>query len=125
MLFATGTFIGVLVLVAGVYWLMFERHETREQARLRKRLRAAVGPKMAKRVDFVKEAEKLSAVKPLDAALARTTGITTSLQQLLAQADMKLTVGGLVLASACLFLGAWLVVGWITRLQWLGLAVAC
>ena len=35
---------------------------------------------------------------------------------------MKLTVGGLLLASACLFLAAWLVIGWITRLQWLGLA---
>jgi tight adherence protein B len=36
---------------------------------------------------------------------------------------MKLTVGGLLLASACLFAAAWLVVAWLTRLQWLGLAI--
>ena len=48
-------------------------------------------------------------MKPLDAVLARTSGIAGSLQRLLARADMKLTVGGLLLASACLFLGAWLV----------------
>ena len=101
---------------------MFERSETREQGKLRKRLRAAAGPKTAKRIDFVKEVEKLSAVKSLDAALARTSRIAGSLQQLLARADMQLTVGGLLLASACLFLAAWLVIGWITRLQWLGLA---
>ena len=122
MLFVAGTFIGVVVLVTGIYWLMFERSETREQGKLRKRLRAAVGPKAARRIGFVKEAEKLSAVKGLDAALARTSRMSGSLQQLLARADMKLTVGGLLLASACLFLGAWLVIDWMTRLQWLGLA---
>ena len=82
----------------------------------------AAGPKAAKKIGFVKEAEKLSAVKGLDAALARASRMSGSLQQLLARADMQLTVGGLLLASACLFLGAWLVIGWITRLPWLGLA---
>ena len=43
MLFVAGTFIGVVVLVIGIYWLMFERPETREQGKLRKRLRAAAG----------------------------------------------------------------------------------
>ena len=63
---------------------MFERSETREQGKLRKRLRAAAGPKAAKRIDFVKEAEKLSAVKPLDAALGADAAESPgSLQQLL------------------------------------------
>ena len=35
---------------------------------------------------------------------------------------MQMTVGSLLLASACLFLAAWLAIGWITGLQWLGLA---
>ena len=105
MLFVIGTFVGVLVLVVGIYWLTIERPEAHEQGKLRKRLRAAVGPKTAKRIDFLKEAEKLSAVKSLDAALARTDRIAGSLQKLLARADVKLTVGGLLLASACLFAG--------------------
>lgn len=122
MLFVAATFVGVLVLVVGIYWVMVERPETREQRKLRTRLRAATSPKAAKRIDFVKQVEKLSAVKGLDAALARTSGVASSLQRLIARADVQITVGGLLLASACLFLAAWLVIGWITRLHWLGFA---
>lgn len=123
MLLVAGTFIGIAVLVTAIYWVMFERTEVREQGELRKRLRAAVGKKAAKRIEFVKEAEKLSAVKTLEAALGRTSGMTKVLQQQLTRADMKLTVGGLLLASACLFFAGWLVIGWTTRFKWLGLGV--
>lgn len=121
--FVTVTFIGVLVLVFAIYWLLFERWEAREHASLRKRLRKVAGPKAAARIDFVREAEKLSAVKPLEKVLGRSNRVAGSLQQLLARADMRLTVGGLLLGSACLFLAAWIVVGWLTRLTWLGFAV--
>src|SRR4051812_25088070 len=123
--FVTGTFIGVLGLVVAVYWLMFERQEAQGQSRLRKRLRGAAGPKAGKRIGLVKEAEKLSAVRPLDLALARTSRIAGRVQQLLARADVRLSVGGLVLASACLFAAAWLVIGGITHLTWLGFGVGC
>src|SRR5262245_5367238 len=123
--FVIGTFIGVLGLVVGIYWFMFERGEVREQSRLRKRLRATTAPKAAKRIGFVKEDEKLSAVKSLDAALARTSGVAGPIQKLLARADMKLTVGGLFLVSACVFLAGWLAIGWMTRLPWIVFAVGC
>jgi tight adherence protein B len=123
MLFIATTFVGVVALVVGIYWALYERAETREQTKLRKRMRAAAGPKAAKRINFVKEAEKLSSVKSLDAVLSRTSGITTSLRRLIEQAGMQITVGSLLLVSACLFLGAWFAIGWITRLHWLGLGV--
>ena len=122
MLFAGATFIVIVALVVGIYWLMLERPETREQDELLKRLRVA-GPRGAKRVEFVKEADKLSALKTLDAVLSRTTGLTGSLQRRIDQADMKTTVGGLLLISACIFLGASFVVGRLTRLPWLGMAI--
>lgn len=124
MVLVLATFIGIAILVTAIYWVMFERNEVREQNDLRKRLRAAVGPKAAKRIQFVRDAEKLSAVKPLEAALGRSSVmITGSLQKLLTRADMKLTVGGLLLASACLFFAGWLVVSWATHLKWLGFGV--
>jgi tight adherence protein B len=123
MLFAAATFVGVMVLILGIYWIMLERPESRVQGALRKRLRAAAAPLGAKRVDFVKQVEKLSSVKSLDAVLVRTRGVASSLQRLIAQADVQMTVGGLLLASAGLFLGAWLIIGRITRLSWLGFAV--
>ena len=98
MLFVAGTFIGILIIVIGIYWITFERAEALEQGNLQKRLRAAAGPK-AKRIAFIKDADKLSAVKSLDAVLARTSGISTALQQLLSRADVKLTVGGLLLSQ--------------------------
>jgi tight adherence protein B len=123
MVFVVGTFVVVMLLVLGIYWIMLERPETREQGALMKRLRATAGSKAAKRIDFVKQAEKLSALKSLDAVLARTKGVAGSLQKLLTQADMQMTVGGLLLTSACLFIGAWFVIDRITRLPWLGLVV--
>jgi tight adherence protein B len=122
MLFVGATFIVVVALVVGIYWLMLERPETREQDELLKRLRVA-GPRGAKRVEFVKEADKLSALKALDSVLSRTTGLTGSLQRRIAQADMKTTVGGLLLMSAALFVGVSLIVGRLTRLPWLGMAI--
>jgi tight adherence protein B len=122
MMFVVATFVGVLLLVLGIYWVMLERPENREQGQLRKRLRVAAASRMAARIDFVKQAERLSAVKSLDAVLARTRGAAGWLQRLLTQADVKLTVGGLLLTSACLLLGGWLIVGRLTRLYWLGLA---
>jgi len=122
MIFVAATFVGVLFLVVGIYWVMVERPEHREQNQLRKRLTVAAASKMAKRIEFVKQVERLSAVKSLDAVLSHTKGVASGLQKRIAQADVQMTVGGLLLASACLFLGGWLVIGRITRLYWLGLA---
>jgi tight adherence protein B len=122
MIFATATFIVVMAVVVGIYWVMMERPEAREQGALQKRLRAAAGPKGAARIDIVKEVEKLSTLKAFDALLTRTSGVTGSLQRLLTQADMKMTVGGLLLLSLCIFLATWTIIGRLTRLPWLGMA---
>jgi tight adherence protein B len=123
MLFVAATFVGILVLVVAIYWILIEHPEAREQDALRKRVRSVMGPKAEKRIDFVKQAEKLSAVKSIDAALARSNQIAGSLQRLIARANVKMTVASLLLLSACLLLGAWLVIGWISGLFWLGFAV--
>lgn len=122
MVFAAVTFIIVVALVVGIYWFMLERTETRDQDELLKRLRAA-GPKGSARIDFVKEVEKLSTMKAFDAVLSRTSGLASSLQRLIAQADVRLTVGGLLLMSMCIFLFTSVIVGRLTRLPWLGVAV--
>jgi tight adherence protein B len=123
MVFAAATFVVVLVMVMGIYWVMLERPEHREQGELQKRLRSAIGQRGAARIDFVKEVEKLSSMKAFDAMLARTSGVAGGLQRLIAQADMKITVGGVVLMSVCIFLFASLIVGRLTRLTWLGVIV--
>lgn len=123
MVLAAATFILITVLVVGIYWVMMERPEAREQGELRKRLRAGSGPRGAARIDFVKEVEKLSDLKALNAVLAHTSVVTGSLQRLIVQADVRMTVGGLLLVSACIFLGTWVIAARVTRLPWLGLAL--
>ena len=122
MVYVAATFVIVLALVLGLHWVMIGRPEALERGKLHKRLRTSLGQGPAKRIDFVKQVEKLSAVKGLDVVLAHTSGVTSSLQRLIARADMQVTVGQLVMTSACLFLGAWLLVAWSIRLPWLGLA---
>jgi tight adherence protein B len=124
MVFVVVTFGLVVSLVLGIYWVMVERPETLEQSQLKKRLRAggASARAAAARVDFVRQAEKLSALKPLDKVLAHTQGLSSWLQRLIEQADVPITVGGLMLASLCLFLFVWVFIGQITRLSWLGFA---
>jgi tight adherence protein B len=123
MFFAALTFVVVAVLVVGIYWVMMERPEAREHGELRKRLRAATGIKGSARIDIVKEADKLSKLKAFDAVLSRTSVLTGKLQRLIAQADMKTTVGGLLLLSLCIFLGTWTIVSSLTKLSWLGIVV--
>jgi tight adherence protein B len=123
MAITVATFVVIVVVVLGIYWILIERPESREQGELRKRLRGTLGPKAAKRIDFVKQAEKLSAVKSFDALLGRSSALAGSLQSQITRADMKMSVASLLLASACLFLGAWLVIGWLTRLPWFGFGV--
>ena len=41
MIFVAATFIGVLLLVLGIYWMMVERPESLELGKLRKRLTMA------------------------------------------------------------------------------------
>src|SRR5581483_3575060 len=106
----------------GIYWFMLERPETREQDELMKRLRVASGSK-AKRIDFIKQAERLSSVKAFDALLSRSKGLTGGLQRLLNQANIKMTVGGLLLLSVFLMLVVALIVNVITRLSWLALVL--
>lgn len=120
MIFAAITFILIMALIVGIYWVMMERPEAREQGELRKRLRGT-GPKGAARIEFIKKAENLSGFKALDTLLARTNVLTGSLERKIAQADAKISVTGLLFLSACLFFGAWFVVGTLTKLSWLGL----
>jgi tight adherence protein B len=123
MIFAGATFIVVMALVVGIYWVLMERPEAREQGELQKRLRSASGIKGAARIDFVKQAEKLSGLKAFDALLTRTSGIGGSLQRLIAQADLQITVGGLLLMSACIFLAGFGITTRVTRLPWLGVFI--
>jgi tight adherence protein B len=108
------TFAAVLVIVMSAYWLFIDRPETRARLGVRRRLRRTPVSQVA-RVDLEKEAEPLSSVPTLNRILEQRETVLVPLRRLIDQSGAKVTVGTILLATACLFLAAFLLLSWLTR----------
>ena len=118
------TFVAILMLVLGAYWLFVVRIDQSDEAALKKRLRAESPTKQAAtEFKLLKPVEQLSHLPHLNDALARMTHITAPLQRDLIQAGMKANVGTIILSSACLALLGFAVVRTLFFSTMLGLAV--
>jgi tight adherence protein B len=109
--------------VLGVYWLLQGQQESRERARLWRRLRSGPRTRAAVRPDLVKQETPLSRVGPLNSLLLRASAFVAPMQRTIDQADMRLTVGVLLLSCGCLGLASGLAVAWFTHFPWIGLIV--
>ena len=98
MVFVFATFIIVLAIVLGVYWLMLVRPETAQDSAVLARVGATA--KAAKAVALLKGPQRLSDMHSLDYLLARAGGLVEPLQRSIDQSGLKLTLGTLVLGSA-------------------------
>jgi tight adherence protein B len=108
------TFAAVLVIVMSAYWLFIDRPENRARLGVRKRLRRAPINQVA-RVDLEKEEKRLSSVPMLNRILESRETALQPLRRLIEQSGVTATVGTIVLATACCFLGAFMLVQWLTR----------
>jgi tight adherence protein B len=101
-------FVGVLVLILGAYGLFVTRPEQQEQRKLKRRLK---GTSQARQIRsaLVKEAERLSSLGPLEAALARVGNVISPVQLLIEQSGLKLSVGTFVLSIGCAVAGGFLI----------------
>jgi tight adherence protein B len=116
-----GTFIGVLAITLGLYWLFVIRDEDRSSAQIRKRLRRTVGTVAARRLELAKQEQHLSTVGSLNRLLTRATSISAPLEKLIEQADSHLTVGKFLLLSGMLSTGVCLLVTFVSGFRGLGL----
>jgi tight adherence protein B len=115
-LFVGVTFVIVLGIILGAYWLLVAQPEDREQSKLRKRLRPQGRLKaLATGEGLLKEAQKLSTVSMVDAVLRRSGGLTGPLQRLIAQAGLRTNVAVILLACGCLGMGVALIVTFMSR----------
>ena len=117
------TFLGILSLTLGPYWLLVVRPERQAQQAVLRRLRVARQPKSV-RVGLLKAAERLSAIPSMNTALTRSRAVLGPVERLIAQADLRMTVGTFVLSCACAAVLTFLVLHWLTREPLLALAVA-
>jgi tight adherence protein B len=95
------TFVLVLAIVMGMYWVLVERPEARESAELRRRLGPTAQPAKFSHA-LLKPEEKLSNVTQLDVVLHRAGQLIAPLQRVIAQSGLKVTVGTVLLACGCI-----------------------
>ena len=104
------TFIVVLTTLLGGYWAFIVRPEQQSKGFAIKRLKTYKSQATA--TGIVRAPERLSHIAALEGLLQRRAGVTSRIQDLLTQADIRLTVGAFVLACfASASVGA--AVGWL------------
>ncbi len=99
-LIALGTFVGILVLFWGLYWLVIVRDEDHAEAHLSKRLKAAIGKASSRHVGLLAKVEQQASNIGVLNRLLTGSAFTGPIERLLTQADSRLTVGLFMLMSA-------------------------
>jgi tight adherence protein B len=117
------TFVGVLVIVVGAYWMLIVRSEAKAQSHVRKRLKARVSV-LAPRVGGVMRQDRpLSSVKQLEHLLGRATRILGPTQRLIEQADSQMSVGLLLAMTGTAALAGYLLVTLLVPFRAIGVLV--
>jgi tight adherence protein B len=104
LLYVELTFVGVVAIIFGLYWLIIANPESQEQAALRKRLKGDKKGTVEARVTLTREEKPLSRIAPLDVALNQVEALNRPIQRLLSEADLDLSPGAFVLMTVASFL---------------------
>jgi len=121
LLIAGVTFVAVLAIILGAYWVVVVNPETRERGDLRRRLKVE---SLAKgRVQLLKDPEVMSGIGFLNTVLYRLGGLT-ALKDLLDQSGLPLTVGTFLLLTGVCALAAWVGALFYIPFWWAGPALA-
>lgn len=110
------TFVVVLSLILGPYYFLVLRAERAKRDSLRQRMFTG-GRRRSKdgRLGIAKEVDRLSGIGLLNTLLVSSGGLTDVLSRTIEQSGKRVTVGQIVLGSACLALG-----GFLLALRWTG-----
>jgi tight adherence protein B len=117
------SFVVVLTGILAVYWLFVVRPERQVQQAFWRRLKVKT-PAREVRSRLLKQAQQLSALPSLDAALRRGHNALRPLELLIEQSGNKMTVATFLLMSATCGLGAAYIIVQLTGSIWLGLGIA-
>jgi tight adherence protein B len=115
------TFVAILGIIYGAYWLFVERLDQSEEAALRKRLRPEPSSIAPKRFEILKPTQQLSSLNALNNALRQMGRLSAPLQRDITQAGLNFTVATLLLSSGCLAFGGYLAVRFFTLSTYIAL----
>lgn len=93
------SFVVILTGILSVYWIFVVRPEHQTREAFWKRLKASA-PSQEVRSRLLKQAQQLSAVPTLDAALRRGQGALQPLELFIEQSGLRMTIGTYLLLSA-------------------------
>ena len=117
------TFLMVATLVLAAYYLAVARPEQRQRSALLTRLQPGKKGAGAVRATILKEAARLSSVPAFNRLLTGKNGLVPPIEKLIEQSGVRITVGTLLLSSACLALLTYLLLAWLTGSLAAGLAL--
>ena len=119
------TFLLILGIVLGAYFLFIVRPESGDRSKLLGRLgKTSIKSDLLKPGDLERPSDRLSDVRAVQHLLSRTKGLSGPLDRLVTQSGLKITVGTLVMASLLAACTGYLLVKWLTYFTYLGLAAA-
>ena len=117
------TFVVILAIVLGAYFLFVVRPEQDERRKILRRAKVS-SPGTPTVTQLERPKERLSGVDAVERMLSRAHGVSGPLEKLVTQSGLKITVGTLVMTCALAALGGYLLVKWLTFYTYLGLAAA-
>ena len=123
MLIVALTFVLIMAIVFGSYYVFVLRPETQEEQALKTRL----GKGMLREVpigSLERPTPKLSNVGAVDMVLKRASAVSGPLERMVTQSGLNITVGTLLLSSAFAGCVVYLIVKYLTYFTYLGLAAA-
>jgi tight adherence protein B len=123
MIFVLGTFVLVVGIVYGLYWLLVEREDSEQQNALRKRLKRPTAKSVITEA-LLKDKERLSDVGAFEVVLGSLGRVTGPMQRTVAQSGLQITVSTILLASACAAGLAYIGVTRVFHVPLVGLAAA-
>jgi tight adherence protein B len=97
--YVIGTFMGVVIIVGGLYWMLVERSGARDESAVRKRLRYVAKPGVFMKA-LARDRQRLSDVGTFDRALSSAGNLVEPLRLMIQQSGLKVTVGTVLLSCA-------------------------
>src|SRR5436190_15346474 len=117
------TFITVLLIILGAYFVFIVRPEGDERSMLLKRLgKSRATAPLVKPGELERPIDRLSDVQALQSMLSRAKGLSGPVERLVVQSGLTITVGTLVMSSVLLAAVSYLAVKWFTSYTYVALA---
>lgn len=117
------TFVAVLTVILGSYWVFVVRPEEQARATVKGRLNVAAKRRII-RTGLLKEVERLSEVRALELALARAGALVEPLNRTIKQAGLNTNVAVILLTSGCAAMAAALGALMLTGILWVAAVAA-